>query len=105
MRPVDAELVRNIGADAHRALGHIGVERLDIERREQIAAEQIVAFEIRGVDSPIVENLLRVARAVAFPFLRRTIDRVRRKRPPEWGEFALWRVARIELAVAGTIAQ
>ena len=80
MRTVDAELVWNVGADAHRTLPHVDVGCLHVERREQIAAEQIVAFEIRGIDAPVVENLLRVAGAVAFPFLRRAVDRIWRER-------------------------
>src|SRR5450759_4141291 len=32
MRPVDTELVGHIGAHAHRALSHIDIEPLDVER-------------------------------------------------------------------------
>src|SRR4029078_771425 len=53
MRPVDAQLVRYVGTDAHGALSHVRVELFDVERREQVGPDQIVAFDIGRIDTPV----------------------------------------------------
>jgi hypothetical protein len=57
-----------------------------------------------GVNTPVIENPLSVIGAIALPFLRRAIDRVGSKRPPERNVFATRRVTRIKQAVARAIA-
>src|SRR5262245_35176398 len=74
MRPVDAELVRHIGSDTHGALAHVRVELFNVERREQVSSNQVVAFEIGRVDPPIIEHTAGVFGPIALPFLWRAID-------------------------------
>ena len=104
MRPVDAELRRNVGAHAHGTLAHVDVEALDVERRKQELRAHIVVVEIVRIFAPHIEDALRVRVLVAVPIFRVAVDRVGRERPPERRVAAGRGVGRLDVAVASAVA-
>src|SRR5262249_27986462 len=104
MRAIDAELRRDIGANAHCTTHHVDVEAFDIEWRKQELRAHIALVEIGCVFPPHTEHALRVVVSLAVPVIRVAINRIGSKRPPKRGMPVGRSISRIDGAVAGAVS-